>query len=85
MSAVALMASRINPNFLDYAVFGHKSKESGHARMLAAMDATPLLDLGMHLGEGVGAMMAYPIVQGAVAMFTQMGTFSSDGIIKYFK
>lgn len=85
MSAVALMASRINPNFLDYAVFGHKSKESGHARMLAAMGATPLLDLGMHLGEGVGAMMAYPIVQGAVAMLTQMGTFSSDGIIKYFK
>lgn len=85
MGAVALMASRIAPNFLDYVVFGHKSKETGHVKMLAAMNAVPLLDLGMHLGEGIGAMMAYPIVEGAVAMLTQMGTFTSDGITKYFK
>jgi nicotinate-nucleotide--dimethylbenzimidazole phosphoribosyltransferase len=69
---------------LDYAVFGHCGDEGGHRRMLCAMKAEPLLSLGLRLGEGTGALCAYPLVQSAVNMLNEMDTFSHARITKYF-
>ena len=84
MSACMLAASRMDEAVLDYAVFGHCGDESGHRRMLTAMGASPLLSLGLRLGEGTGALCAYPIVESAVNMLNEMDTFSHVSITKYF-
>lgn len=84
MTACMLAASRLYPEVLDYAIFGHCGDESGHRRMLDAMGAKPLLNLGLRLGEGTGAICAYPIVQSAVNMINQMDTFTGADITKYF-
>lgn len=84
MSACMLAASRISPQVLDYAVFGHCGDEGGHRRMLDAMGVEPLLSLGLRLGEGTGALCAFPIVQSAVNMINEMDNFSHAKITKYF-
>lgn len=84
MSACALLASRLEPRFLDYAVFCHCGDESGHRLMLDAMHADPLLHLGLRLGEGTGALCAYPLLESAVRMMNEMGTFDKNAITKYF-
>ncbi len=66
MSACILAASKLYPEVLDYALFGHVGDEQGHRRLLEAMDAEPILHLGLRLGEGSGAVCAYPIVESAV-------------------
>ncbi len=84
MSACALMASRLTPSFLDYAIFCHCGDESGHRLMLDTMGAKPLLHLGLRLGEGTGALCAYPIIDSAVRMINEMGNFEDNHITKYF-
>ncbi len=84
MSACMLAASHLDAAVLDYAVFAHCGDESGHRRMLDAMKAEPLLSLGLRLGEGTGALCAFPIVQSAVNMINEMDTFSHAKITKYF-
>ena len=84
MTACALAATRLCPDALSYMVFGHQGDESGHGRMLALMDAHPLLHLGMRLGEGTGALCAYPIIQSAVNMVNEMNNFQDAHITKYF-
>jgi len=84
MTACMLVASRMESRVLDYAVFAHQGDESGHRRMLEAMGAQPLLNLGMRLGEGTGALCAYPIVESAVRMLNDMDNFDDAGITKYF-
>jgi len=84
MSACMLAATRIDANVMDYAVFGHLGDEGGHRLMLDAMGAQPLLSLGMRLGEGTGAICAYPIVQSAVLLLNEMDNFSHAKITKYF-
>ena len=84
MSACMLAASQIYPEVLHYAVFGHCGDESGHKRMLDLMHATPILHLGMRLGEGTGALCAYPIVESAVRMVNEMNNFANAHITKYF-
>ncbi len=84
MSACMLAASQIYPEVLHYAVFGHCGDESGHKRMLDLMHATPILHLGMRLGEGTGALCAYPIVESAVRMVNEMNNFENAHITKYF-
>ena len=84
MTNCMLAASRIYPEVLHYAVFGHKGDESGHALVLNALGARPLLDLGLRLGEGTGAVCAYPIVDSAVRMIGEMATFAGANITKYF-
>ncbi len=79
-----LAASKLYPAVTDYAVFCHSGDESGHRRLLDAMGAQPILSLGLRLGEGTGAICAYPIVQSAVNMINQMDTFSGADITKYF-
>ncbi len=84
MSACALMASRLMPSFMDFAIFCHSGDESGHQLMLERMGAKPLLHLGLRLGEGTGALCAFPIIDSAVRMINEMGNFEDNKITKYF-
>ena len=84
MSACMLMASRLYPAVTDYAIYGHCGNEEGHRRMLQLLDARPLLSLGLCLGEGTGALCAYPIIDSAVRMINEMNDFEHANITKYF-
>ena len=84
MTACALAACQLHPEAKHYMIFGHCGDESGHRRMLDAMGAEPLLSLGMRLGEGTGALCAFPIVDSAVRMLNEMNNFSNANITKYF-
>lgn len=84
MSACMFAASKLHPEILDYAVFGHCGDETGHKRLLELMNAQPLLSLGMRLGEGTGAICAFPIVDSAVRMINEMNNFKNANITKYF-
>ena len=84
MTACMLGAMRLRPSVKDYAVFCHCGDEAGHRLMLDAMGADPLLSLGMRLGEGTGAICAYPILQSAVNMVNEMNNFDNAQITKYF-
>ena len=79
-SAAALIAVKLNPLAKDYMVFCHQSDEQAHGRMLAAMDAQPLLNLGLRLGEGSGAALAYPLVVSAVGFLNEMASFEAAGV-----
>ncbi|PRY59392.1 nicotinate-nucleotide-dimethylbenzimidazole phosphoribosyltransferase [Vreelandella songnenensis] len=79
-TVAALTACRLCPAVRGYLVFGHRSQEPGHGVALEALDATPLLTLGMRLGEGSGAALAFPLLQAASAMMAEMATFTSAGI-----
>ncbi len=84
MSACAMAAIQLEPAAKEYMIFGHCGDESGHRRMLRLMDAEPLLNLGMRLGEGTGALCAFPIVDSAVRMMNEMNNFEHANITKYF-
>lgn len=84
MTACALAAWRLYPEVKDYMIFAHCGDENGHRRMLDAMDARPLLNLGLRLGEGTGALCAFPIVDSAVRMMNEMNNFKDAEITKYF-
>jgi nicotinate-nucleotide--dimethylbenzimidazole phosphoribosyltransferase len=75
-SAAALAAIRLAPAAHDYCVFAHRSAERGHARLLQALDATPLLDLDMRLGEGTGAVLAAPLLRAAARLLTDVADLS---------
>lgn len=84
MTSVILAASQIYPEVLEYAVFGHQGDESGHKLMLEAMNAKAILHLDLRLGEGSGAVCAYPILESAVRMINRMDSFQSVNVTKYF-
>lgn len=79
-TVAALTACRLCPAVRGYLIFGHRSEEPGHAAVLEALDASPLLALGMRLGEGSGAALAFPLLQAAAAMLSEMATFADAGI-----
>lgn len=79
-TAAALVAERIAPEARAHFVFAHVSAERGHALLLDAMGARPLLALDMRLGEGTGALLAWPIVRAAAAMLRDMASFDSAGV-----
>ena len=84
MTACALAAIRLYPASQDYMIFTHCGDESGHKMMLDMMDAKPLLHLGLRLGEGTGALCAFPIIDSAVRMMNEMNNFENANITKYF-
>ncbi|MFZ6687025.1 nicotinate-nucleotide--dimethylbenzimidazole phosphoribosyltransferase [Undibacterium sp. SXout11W] len=77
VTSALLVAAKMEPAILDYCVFSHQSDESGHARMLQALGAKPVLQLDLRLGEGTGAALVYPMLQAAVNFLNQMATFGS--------
>ena len=79
-SAAVLVASRLQPAVLQRCIFAHRSGERGHSLMLAQMQAEPLLDLGLRLGEGSGAALAWPLLQSACAVLAEMASFESAGV-----
>lgn len=80
VGAAALVACRWYPAARDYCVYAHRSAEAGHRIQLEAMQAEPLLDLGLRLGEGTGVALAWPLLQGAVAFLNEMASFASAGV-----
>lgn len=75
-SVAALVAGKINPDCLAWFFYGHRSGEKGHQRVLDALSAEPILQLGMRLGEASGAVMAVPVLQMACRLHNEMATFT---------
>ena len=80
VGSALLAAARLAPNIRDYCVFCHRSAEPGHRAQLAALAAEPLLDLGLRLGEGTGAALAWPLLKAATAFLDEMASFESAGV-----
>jgi nicotinate-nucleotide--dimethylbenzimidazole phosphoribosyltransferase len=81
-TAAATVAFTIAPEVQEYLFAGHCSDEPGHRHLLKHMGLTPILNLGMRLGEGTGALLAMPLIESAVRLFAEMATFSSAGVSK---
>jgi nicotinate-nucleotide--dimethylbenzimidazole phosphoribosyltransferase len=79
-SAVVLVAHALQPLVLQRCVFAHRSGERGHALMLDVLKVKPLLDMGLRLGEGSGAALAWPLFQSACAMLREMASFAEAGV-----
>jgi nicotinate-nucleotide--dimethylbenzimidazole phosphoribosyltransferase len=78
--AAALVAVGLSPACKDYMVFCHVGAEFGHQAMLKALAALPLLDLGLRLGEGTGALLAWPLVVSSARLLNEMASFESAGV-----
>ncbi len=79
-TSAVMVASHLQPHVLQRCVFAHRSGERGHALMLAHLRAEPLLDLGLRLGEGSGAALAWPLLVSACALLREMASFESAGV-----
>ncbi|PKO90313.1 MAG: nicotinate-nucleotide--dimethylbenzimidazole phosphoribosyltransferase [Betaproteobacteria bacterium HGW-Betaproteobacteria-10] len=80
VGSAALTAARLFPAVTEYCIFCHRSAEAGHAAQLQALEAEPLLDLGLRLGEGTGAVLAYPLVVAAAGFLNEMASFATAGV-----
>lgn len=80
VSVAAYVATLIEPNCRDYMIFAHRSEESGHKILLDLLNAEPLLDLGLRLGEGTGSALAMPILRAAAEFYNNMASFESAGV-----
>ncbi len=79
-TAAASLALALDPAVRPALVFAHRSAEAGHGVLLDRLRARPLLDLEMRLGEGTGALLAWPLVQAASRMMTEMASFAEAGV-----
>jgi nicotinate-nucleotide--dimethylbenzimidazole phosphoribosyltransferase len=79
-SAAALIAARLCPRAGRYLIASHRSAEPGHRALLAALDAAPLLDLDLRLGEGTGAALAMQLIDAALRILHEMATFESAAV-----
>jgi nicotinate-nucleotide--dimethylbenzimidazole phosphoribosyltransferase len=79
-SVAALLAVRLNPDCRNWLLFAHCGAEPGHQRVLKALQAEPLLDLGLRLGEGSGAALAVPLLQLACSLHNDMATFAEAAV-----
>ncbi len=84
MTNCILAASLLYPDVIYYSIFGHQGDEAGHKSVLDYLRVKPLLNLGLRLGEGTGALCAYPIVDSAVRMINEMDSFNQAEVTKYF-
>jgi nicotinate-nucleotide--dimethylbenzimidazole phosphoribosyltransferase len=80
VTSALLVAARMSPEILDYCVFSHYSNEAGHRLQLDYLDAKPLLNLDLRLGEGTGAALALPLLAAACAVLNEMASFDSAGV-----
>lgn len=80
ITSALLAAQAINPTIMDYVIHSHHSKEGGHTLMMQYLKAEPVLNLDLRLGEGTGAAIAYPIIEGAIEMVNQMTSFEEAEI-----
>jgi len=79
-SVAALCASKINPAANNWFLYSHNSAEPGHKHILTALNARPILNLGMRLGEGSGAAVAASILRSACELHNNMATFEEAGV-----
>lgn len=79
-TAALLLAVKLNTSVIRNCVFAHTSGEQGHEKMLRYLQANPLLNLGMRLGEGTGAALAMPLIQSAVNFINDMASFESASV-----
>ncbi len=79
-AAASLLATAFAPAVAGYLIFGHRSSEPGSSAVLEELGADPVLDLGMRLGEGSGAVLAVPVVQAAAKILREMATFDAAGV-----
>ncbi len=79
-AAAALIACSLSPVARDYLIASHRSAEKGHRVALSRLGLRPLLDLGLRLGEGTGAVLAMPVIEGAAACLSDMATFAEAGV-----
>jgi len=79
-TSAVLVAHALDPRVLQRCVFAHRSGERGHEAMLQYLGAQPLLDLGLRLGEGSGAALAWPLLQSACAILRDMASFAAAGV-----
>jgi nicotinate-nucleotide--dimethylbenzimidazole phosphoribosyltransferase len=79
-TAAAAVAAAIAPNARQYLVAGHCSEEPGHRFLLRHLELSPVLRLNMRLGEGTGAVLAFPIIDSALRLYFEMATFESAGV-----
>lgn len=79
-TAAALAATKLQPGCRDWMLFSHRSHERGHAGLLYALEAEPLLDLRLRLGEASGAAVAVPLLRLACALHNGMATFEQAGV-----
>ncbi|WP_241481807.1 nicotinate-nucleotide--dimethylbenzimidazole phosphoribosyltransferase [Rheinheimera mesophila] len=80
VSVAALLACQIAPNCRDYLIFAHQGAEAGHKAVLDALNAIPLLDLALRLGEGTGAALAVPLLRAAISFYNDMASFADAGV-----
>jgi nicotinate-nucleotide--dimethylbenzimidazole phosphoribosyltransferase len=79
-TAGALVAAALAPGAVAYMIAGHRSAEPGHDAALARLGLIPLLDLGMRLGEGTGAVLAMGLVEASARVINEMATFAEAGV-----
>lgn len=79
-STGALIACCLNPHVKDYLIFAHKSKEIGHSAIFSHINAVPLIDFSLRLGEGTGAALCMPLIDGAIKLYSEMATFKTAGV-----
>ncbi|MEM8926701.1 MAG: nicotinate-nucleotide--dimethylbenzimidazole phosphoribosyltransferase [Bacteroidota bacterium] len=79
-TAAFLLAHRMAPEIKEFVIFTHRSEELGHTKALAYLNADPLLELQMRLGEGTGCVAAYPLLQMSVSILNEMASFESAGV-----
>lgn len=79
-TSALLVAREINPRVTDYTFYSHQSDEQGHRKMIETLGGKPILQLGLRLGEGTGAAVAYSVMRGAAAILSNMTSFEQGGV-----
>jgi nicotinate-nucleotide--dimethylbenzimidazole phosphoribosyltransferase len=79
-TSAAALAFALSPDVKHYLYAAHCSEEPGHRHLLDYLGLVPILNLGMRLGEGTGAVLAMPIFESALHLYQEMATFASAGI-----